>query len=309
MASTLGQYLDSVKANLRVDFSAEKEIIAELATHVKDRFQELMESGLSEEEASENCLGVLGSARLVARQLYEAHSQGTWGQTLLASSPHLLFGALFVLNWWQGAAWLLTTLLLVISAAIYGWCHGKPVWLFPWLGYSVLPVIVAGLFLLCLPVGWSWLAILLYVPLALWFLLSIVIQTARRDWLNTTLMLLPAPVIVGWLVMAGPLGGFPEYDITRLSDFAHWIGLSFLALSLAVALFIRLRQRGLKVAVLLVAGLVTLVMMVAFADGRLSLVPFMLLMLLMLGLFLAPALLERRIRRMAESRWLNYISR
>jgi len=292
-----------------MDFSAENEVIAELASHVEDRFQELIESGLSEEEASENCLGVLGSAKLVARQLYEAHSQGTWGQTLLASSPHLLFAALFVLNWWQGAGWLLSTLLLVICAAIYGWCHGKPVWLFPWLGYSVLPVIVAALFLLCLPVGWSWLAILLYIPLALWFLLSIVIQTTKRDWLNTALMLLPAPVIIGWLLAAEPMGGFPEYDITRLRDFAHWIGLSFLALALAVAMFIRLRQRGLKVAVLLVAGLVTLVMVAAFTDGRLSLVPFMLLMLLMVGLFLAPALLERRIRRVTRGRGLNHMSR
>ncbi len=133
MASTLSQYLDSVRANLRLDFSAEREVIAELETHVEDRCQELIESGLSQEEASENCLNLLGSARVVARQLYEAHSQGTWGQTLLASSPHLLFAALFVLNWWQGAGWLLTILLLVIGAAIYGWCHDKPIWLSPWL--------------------------------------------------------------------------------------------------------------------------------------------------------------------------------
>lgn len=305
MAGILSQYLDSVRANLRMDFSAEREVIAELETHVEDRFQELIESGLSEEEASESCLGVLGSAKVVARQLYEVHIQGTWGQTLLAASPHLLFGALFVLNWWQGAGWLLTMLLLVIGAAIYGWCHGKPIWLFPWLGYSVLPVIVAALFLLCLPAGWSWLAVLLYVPLALWFLLSIVIQTIKKDWLDMTLMLLPAPVIVGWLVAVEAMGGFPEYDISRLHDFAHWIGLSFLALALAVALFIRLRQRGLKVAVLLIAGLVALVMVAAFTEGRLNLVPFMLLILLMVGLFLAPALLESRLRRVASSRWLS----
>ncbi len=142
-------------------------------------------------------------------------------------------------------------------------------------------------------------------PLALWFLLSIVIQTIKKDWLDTTLMLLPAPVIVGWLVAVEPMGGFPEYDVSRLHDFAHWIGLSFLALALAVAMFIRLRQRGLKVAVLLIAGLVTLVMVAAFTGGKLSLVPFMLLILLMVGLFLAPALLERRIRRVASSRWLS----
>ena len=56
----------------------------------------------------------------------------------------------------------------------------------------------------------------------------------KKDWLDTTLMLLPAPVIVGWLVAVEPMGGFPEYDVSRLHDFAHWIGLSFLALALAV---------------------------------------------------------------------------
>jgi len=296
VAKALSHYLESVRDNLKLDFPAEKDVIAELETHVEDRFQEFIQSGLSQEEAGENCLGVLGSAKLIARQIYEAHSQGTWGQTLLAASPHLLFALLFVLNWWHGVGWLLITLVLVVSTVLYGWCHGKPTWLFPWLGYSLLPVIVAGLFLLCLPAGWSWLAILLYIPLALWLLLSIIIQTVKRDWLYTSLMLLPVPIIIGWLLAVEPTGRFPAYDINRLYSLAPWIGLSFLGLALAVAMFIRLRQRWLKVSVLLVAGLVTLVMVGAFAEGKLTLVAFLLLILLMLGLFLAPALLERGIR-------------
>ena len=99
MANALSHYLESVRDNLKLDFPAEKDVIAELETHVEDRFQEFIQSGLSQEEAGENCLGVLGSAKLIARQIYEAHSQGTWGQTLLAASPHLLFALLFVLNW------------------------------------------------------------------------------------------------------------------------------------------------------------------------------------------------------------------
>ena len=296
MVTALSHYLDSVRANLKLDFSSEREVIAELETHIEDRFQELMEAGLSEEEATQNCLGLLGSAKLVARQLYEAHSQGTWGQTLLASMPHMLFALLFVLNWWQGVGWLLIMLVLVLSTAVYGWCHGKPTWLFPWLGYSLLPVIVAGLFLLCLPAGWSWLSILFYVPLALWLLLSVIFQTIKRDWLYTSLMLLPVPIIVGWLLAVDPAGRFPNYDVHRLNYLAPWIGLSFLALALAVAIFVRLRQRRLKVAILLISGLLTLIMVAGYADGRLSLVAFLALILMMLGLFLAPALLERRVR-------------
>ncbi len=137
MTTVLYQYLDSIRHNLRIDPSSEGEIISELETHIEDKLQELRETGLSEEEAVNTCVQLLGSTKLVARQIYEAHSQGTWGQALLASMPHLLFSLLFALNWWRGIGWLLMMLILVLSMAAYGWRHGKPAWLFPWLGYSL----------------------------------------------------------------------------------------------------------------------------------------------------------------------------
>jgi hypothetical protein len=238
----------------------------------------------------------LGSAKLVARQIYEAHSQGSWRQALLASAPHLLFGVLFALNWWQGFSWLLITLALVLAAAIYGWWHGKPTWLFPWLGYSLLPVVGAGLLLLYLPKVWSWLAILVYIPLALWFIFSIIVQTIKRDWLHSSLMLFPVPIIIGWFLAVGLEGKFPEFSAQRLQDFAPWIGLSFLALAASVAVFIRLRQRWAKVAILVVSGLLTLAMVAYYAGGRLDWPVFLVLILVMFGLFLTPALVERKVR-------------
>jgi len=295
MVSALSQYLDAVRANLRLDFSDEREVIDELETHIEDRLQELREAGLSEEEAANRCVALLGSAKLLARQIYEAHSQYTWRQTLLASMPHILFGLLFALNWWQSIGWLLVTLLLIVSTVVYGWCRGKPTWLFPWLGFYLLPVVVAGLFLLCLPKGWSWLTIVIYIPLALWVLYSVYVQTIKRDWLYSSLMLLPVPTIIGWILVVEPEGEFPQYSVPRVYDFAPWIGLSFLALALAVVMFMRLRQRWLKVAVLFISGLLTLAMVAYYADGRLSLAAFSVLILLMFGLFLTPALLERRV--------------
>jgi hypothetical protein len=296
MATTLIHYLDSVKANLRLDLSKEREVINELETHIEDRLQELKEAGLSEEEAANRCVALLGSAKLVARQIYEAHSQCTWRQALLASIPHLLFGLLFVLNWWQSIGWLLVTLVLIVSTVVYGWCHSKPTWLFPWLGYSLLPVVVAGLLLLWLPEGWSWLAILIYVPLAVWLLYRVYVQTIKRDWLYSALMLLPVPTIIGWYLAVEPESKFPEYSVQRVYDFAPWIGLSFLALALAVAMTLRLRRRWLKVAALFISGLLTLIMVAYYTDGRLSLATFLALILLMSGLFITPALLERKVR-------------
>ena len=296
MVTVLSHYLDSIRDNLRLDLSTEREVISELETHIEDRLEELKDNGLSEEEAADTCVGLLGSAKLVARQMYEAHSQGSWRQALLASAPHLLFGLLFALNWWQGIGWLLVMLALVLAAAIYGWWHGKPTWLFPWLGYSLLPVVGAGLLLLYLPKGWSWLAILVYIPLALWFIFSIVVQTIKRDWLQSSLMLFPVPIIIGWFLAVGLEGKFPEFSAQRLQDLAPWIGLSFLALAASVVVFIRLRQRWLKVAILVVTGLLTLAMVAYHAEGSLNWLAFLILILVMLGLFLSPALVERKVR-------------
>ena len=296
MTTVLIHYLENIRDKLRLDSSEEIEVINELETHIEDRLQELKEAGLSEEEAAETCLGLLGSAKLIAQQIYEAHSQGTWRQALLASMPHLLFGILFALNWWQHIGWLSVVLMLVLGTAIYGWWHGKPTWVFPWLGYSLLPVVVAGILLLYLPKGWSLLAILLYIPLALWWLYCIMVQTIRRDWLFSSVMLLPIPIIAGWVLAVEPQGRFTEYSMQRVYDFAPWIGLSFLALALTIAAFVRLRQRWLRVAILIISGLLTLTMVAYYADGRLGLPAFLILILAMWGLFLIPALLERWLR-------------
>ena len=296
MTAVLSNYLDSVRENLRLDRSLEGEVIRELETHIEEELQELKESGLSEEEAANTCLTLLGSAKVVARQIYEAHSQGSWSQVLLATMPHLLFGLLFALNWWRGIGWLSGMLVLVLGMAIYGWWRGKPAWLFPWLSYSLLPVGAAGLLLLYLPEGWSWVAILLYIPMALWLLYSITVQTVKKDWLYSSLMLLPLPIIIGWFLAVEPVGEFPEYWLQRLQDFAPWIGLSSLALAVTVATFIRLRKRWLKVSVLVVSGLITLTMVAYYTGGRLSVPTLLILIIVMLILLLSPALVERTVR-------------
>jgi len=295
--TVLSHYLDSVRDNLRLGSPSEREVIGELEAHIEDRFQELKESGLSEEEAANTCIRLLGSAKLVARQIYEAHSQGTWRQALWASMPHLLFGLLFALNWWRGVGWLLGVLILILVMAVYGWWRGKPAWIFPWLGYCLLPVLAAGLLLLYLPKGWSWLAILFYIPLALWLLYSITARTIKRDWLYNSLMLLPVPTIIGWFLAVEPVSESSEYWVDRIYNLAPWIGLSFLALGVTVATFIRLRQRWLRVSVLFLSGVITLAMVAYYAEGRLSLPAFLLLIVIMLNLLLSPALVERRLRR------------
>jgi len=202
----------------------------------------------------------------------------------------------FVLNWWRGASWLLVMLVLVLATAVYGRWQSKPTWLFSWLGYSLLPVVTAGLLLLYLPKGWSWLAIIIYIPLAAWLVYAITVQTIKRDWLYSSLMLLPVPVIVGWFLAVQLKGNFPEFSMQQLHELAPWIGLSFLVLAISVALFVRLRQRWLKVSVLVISGLLTLLMVAYYADGRFGLPTLLVLIILMLSIFLIPALVERKVR-------------
>jgi hypothetical protein len=300
--TALSHYLEVIRDNLRIDLSEEKEVISELETHIEDRLQELKEAGLSEEEATKTCLGLLGSAKVIARQIYEAHSQGSWRQAILASMPHLLFATLFALNWWHHIGWLSFLLALILGTVIYGWWRGKPTWVFPWLGYSLIPVAVVGLLLPYLPKGWSLLTIPLYFPVALWWLFCIVVQTTRRDWLFSSLMLLPMPIIVGWFLTVAPDGRISEYALQRVYDFAPWIGLSFLVLALTIAAFIRLRQRWLRIALLIISGLLTLTMVAYYAGGGLGLPMFIGLILVMWGLFLIPPLLERWLRKSKKFR-------
>lgn len=302
MSGTVKRYLDEVRGRLRLDHQAETEVISELETHIEDRLTEMTEAGMSAEEATSTCLRLLGSTRLVAGQMYEAHSQGSWGQALMGALPHLLFALLFVLSWWQGVGWLATILGSILGTALYGWLHGRPIWLFPWLGYTLLPVVAAGLLLMCLPRGWSWLAIVAYVPLALWLICAITVQTIRRDWLYGTLMLLPVPVIIGWALAVAdsgkPLGISPE----QIAASAGHIGLSFVILAVTAVAFIRLRQRRLRVILLHISGLLSLVLVASYADRGLSFPALVLLSAIMFVLLLAPALIERRLRRRERER-------
>ena len=295
MATPLDRYLKDVRENLRLDAMAEEEeVLTEIETHAEDRFQEMKESGLSEEDAARECVGLLGSAKVVARQIYEVHSQGTWRQALLASTPHLLYAMLFALKWW-GNGWLPVALGPVGAIAIFSWCRGKPSWLFPWLGYALLPVVVAGLLLLYLPTGWAWATILLYVPLVVWLLCYITIKTIKRDWLYSAFMLLPVPSFVGWFLAAQQEEGFAGFSLGYISNFAPWVGVSFLVLAVSAAVFVRVRQRRLKVVALAVSGALTLAV-VAFASSRLGIPALLALTLMMLVFLSVPAILERRLR-------------
>jgi hypothetical protein len=293
-------YTDKIKSHLRLDTTIESDVVREIRTHLEDKKNELIESGISERQATAIATKVMGSPELVAQQIYEVYSQGSWLQAIFAALPHLLVAAFFALHWWQNTFWLLGILIAVVSTVLYGWFHGKPAWLFPWLGYCLLPVIAIGILLIYLPGGWAWLAASAYIPLALIIIFSVTKKITRKDWVFASLMLLPIPIMLGWILALWMLAlehenGFLSYD--QLYAFAPLIALSFAVLALTVATFIRVRQRWLKVGVLLTLEIFVLVIMALSGKSSINLGGWLALVLLAVILLLGPALLERKIRQ------------
>jgi hypothetical protein len=144
-------------------------------------------------------------------------------------------------------------------------------------------------------------AIPVYIPLASWWLIHLVIQTAKKDWLFTSIMLLPMPIIIGWLLAILTDWKITESSLELATLMAPCIGLSFLALALTIAAFIRIRQRWLRIGVLVLSGVITLTLVVHYAYGRINTPMFVGLMLVMWGVFLVPLLVERRLRNKNKS--------
>lgn len=300
-------YTDKIRSHLRLDTTIESDVVREIRTHIEDKKHELIESGLSEKQAAAAVSRLMGSPELVARQIYEVYSQGSWLQAIFAALPHLLIAAFFALHWWQSNLWLLGILLGVVGAVLYGWFHGKPAWLFPWLGYCLLPVIAVGILLIYLPGGWAWLAASAYIPLALLIIFSVTKKITKKDWLFASLMLLPIPIMLGWILALWMLAlqhqnGFLSHE--QLYEFAPLIALSFAVLALTVATFIRVRQRWIKVGVLLTLEILVLVIMALSGKSSINPAGWLVLVLLSVILLLGPALLERKIRQ-ADEKPLN----
>jgi len=272
MANSLSHYLDSVKARLKIDSDVRDNVAQELHAHLEDKSQELREGGLSEEEADKVAVEALGSPELIARQIYEVHAQGGWQEAFFAALPHLLIALLFASYYWQNVICLSIALVATVCVAIYGWHHGKPAWFCPWLGYYLVPIIITGILLVYISKGWGWIAALIYIPLALFVLIYIVKQTGRRDWLYASLVLAPLPVVFSWLLSLGTANEFLVNNLWmgRLQTKVPWIVVSFLALAIASAAFIRLKQRWCKTVALLIPPIIILVAVTLASRGNID---------------------------------------
>jgi hypothetical protein len=295
MVSNISHYLNRFKACLKIDQTIRDGVAEELYTHLEDKSRELEENGLSKEEASKIAVQSLGSPELIAQQIYETHAQGSWKEALFSALPHFLVALLFTSYYWQNIVYVSIMLALIVGIAIYGWHRGKPIWIFPWLGYYLMPVVITGILLLSLPQGWGWIAALIYIPLALFVFIHIVRQTARRDWLYASLMLAPMLVTLTWFSSLGTENELLTNGIwlASLQKHALWIVISFIALAAATVAFIRLKPRRYKIISLLIPPLVILFSVTMASRGNIDYWGWLIL-LFSLSAFAIPVWMQAR---------------
>ena len=288
-------YFDSLKDQLRLNPALRDEFLREVQGHVEDRAREFQDAGLSKKKAKQRAIRLLGSPHVLARQIYSVYSQGSWRQAMFSALPHFMIAALFALQCWHHTFMLVMAVLVIIASVLFGWLRGKPTWLFPWLGYMLLPVIAAGILLLYLPSKWSWFAALVYLPVVVLIVVLVTRQALKRDWMFVTLMLLPFPIALAWMFPLVKGADFIKFELMGLYE--PWIALSFAAMALSVTVFIRARSRWIKGVILLFVQTVVLVAMALAGTTELGFWGWVLLFMFSLSLFIVPPVLEKRLRK------------
>ena len=275
MKSEVAAYLDEVKIHLHLDPRVETRVINELYTHFQEKVGDLEVQGMPEQEATTAALSSFGDARWIARLMYEAHSRGTWTEALIGCQPHLIIAVLFATHIWRFPVLLGAAFAAIMTISLLGWRRGAPNWLYSWIGYAALPLLLLGYFAsdpLAQTVSfllngqgvpasiWHLAALLSLYIFTLWLVASTAVHAARRDWILLTLALLPLPVLGFWIFSGGQSAGHLLDALRGLeSPFSRWDSAMadfFLVLGISTALFIRLRQRALKVGAVIATGII-----------------------------------------------------
>ena len=313
MVPDLVRYLEDLSVHLRLNPLKERQVIREMYTHLEDRVTELEGDGLTQQEAVRVATKGFGPPKVVAEELYGAHGVGTWIDALLAASPYFGVFLLFGLHLWTSLLWLGVFMTASVAMTLIGWWKGKPVWMYPWAGFAlVLPMasgVIAGSSVWEAGLGlvrghspsaptWVLLGLLAYVPLSLWMVISVAVKVIRLDWIFASLMLLPFPIVVRWVLSLQFEGSAIVYNKPLIGPGADLtIATIFLALALLPVLFVRVRQRRLKIVGLAVAAPPAF-MVAAYSAPGYAEIPGLVLFAVLAVLFLfTPALLDRTVGR------------
>ena len=310
MRSEVRDYLEEVRSNLHLDPATERQILSELYSYFQEKVEELRGKGLSGKKASREAIDSLGRARELARLMYEAYSRGSLSEAFLSALPHLVTMLFFVLHLWRQPVLTLFALSVVISVTLYAWWHGKPNWMYSWVGYSLLPLMVLGY--ACHPVVeqavshfmgkggalpslWLLALIALLLVASAWTVIRTTIRVVRRDWVLASLMLAPLPIMATWMSHVEQMGSLFQPGFPALYQWDLSMAAVLTLLATASAIFIRLQRRALKIGGLLTLGVIAGTMAGNILWGNPGFFGLLGAGFLMLLFLTGPAVLEARI--------------
>ena len=319
MHAEIRDYLTEVRSHLHLDPATEMHVVRELNDYFQEKVDELQQAGVPEKDAPKVAIECCGRARVIARRMYEAHSRGSWTEAAVASLPHLIIACLFIAQLWRHPVVAPIAFTFIVCVTLYAWWHSKPSWLYPWVGYSLLPLLIVGYasrhtleqaatFLVgeggTFPSVWTLLPILALCVFSIWIIVRTTIRVVRHDWILASLMLVPLPIVGGWLLNLEQDGGLFQGNAAAVHLSDTPMALALITLGVTSATFIRLRQRVLKVVSLVSIGTIALAMVGQNFWGSLGL--FSLLatsFFLLILVLLIPALLEAKIGHGEGDEW------
>lgn len=305
MRRDLAKYLEDIAPRLHLGSTREREILQEMYCHLEDRVDDLVSRGCSRQEAVAIATARFGRPDAVAGQMYQVYSMQPWGDAALAATPYIVVSLLFALHLWESFVWLAVFFGLSIGMTLLGWWRGKPQWMYPWAGYSlVLPVVSAVIAAgaagqagwmaihgqgLELPI-WAYAGLAIYVPMGLGLAVSVMRRVVATDWIYASLMMLPFPVLARWLLSLQWEGSALVYQKPVLGHGADGaIALLFLCLAILPVLFMRLKKRRLRIAALFLAAPPSFIVASSIVPGSWTIPWVVACTVLSLGLLLVPA--------------------
>ena len=246
-------YVSALCGSLKIDSRTRQAIAREFRAHLEDHSCYLRWHGLSEEEACDAAVESFGNAQLISEDLLRIHSKGTWKDAFLTSLPHLVVAMLLTVSFRYGAACGIACVLATAVGLYHTVSRRAPSWSFSWLGYCLLPFILAAFLLLDATKWWTILGVA-YIPCAVLLVVYVIKLTASRDLLYVSLMLAPWVVIFAWCMATQRFGDLQTGHVNSYELHAHARELvgSFVALAISSFVFARTASRWGKALALIV---------------------------------------------------------
>lgn len=310
MLPEIRNYLDDVRSHLHLDPAIEKQVVIELYTYFQEKISDLRKTGLSEKAAARTAVKSFGRTKVVARLMYESYSKGDWGEALLSALPHLMVAGLFITHLWYHPILAPISFVILVGVTLYGWWHGKPNWLYSWIGYALLPLMIGGyasfavfeqtVFFMfggngTLPSIWILLCVFAFIAFSLWVIIRTTIRVVKRDWILASLMLAPLPVIGSWLFHIEQMGGLFQGNSAAFYQWDASMGMVLVVLAVASATFVRLRKRLFKGIALMTLVFISMTIIGHILWENQGFFGFLAISILSLLFLISPLLLKAKI--------------